>query len=169
MLVIMCLALCPAAASASDKTLYEISAETISLLDGFSVCLAADSCSADDFALLKAGATISLTDGVRLLKSGNAQAMKLTFRQAGTLMAKVRQVKAQLSLPTSPQQACGMAMQMIIFAWLSFLSAFAALFQPEAAAAALVVAQGLPTALYSFMIGILMTLGGIILYPACLL
>jgi hypothetical protein len=179
MLVICCLVV-PGAAH-SGQSLYDITAATVSITQKFNYCITGQACSQDDYLALKDEAGNALRDTVQLVKNGGPGAMKFTPGQAGDLFSAIKTMKTELiSVQSSGQQACGVAFQMIIMAWLSFVSAFVSLFSPEtaqsvlssggpAAGIALYVAQSLPSAMYALAVGIVFALLGIILYPACLL
>lgn len=90
--------LLPAAALAQEKTLYEISRDTIALVDTYTACAAGDiACTGEDALALQADAENSLRDLIMLVKSGRAQHMIMSADQARTLSDRASSVWGRLA------------------------------------------------------------------------
>lgn len=88
--------LMPGSAIAGEKTLYEISRDTISLVEAYTAC--ADpgaACTQDDARALQAAAKSSLADLKLLIASGTMKHMMMTADEARTLSELAKTVREQ--------------------------------------------------------------------------
>jgi len=94
---IFCVALlAQGTAFAQDKTLYEISRDSISLIEAYTSCANPDSaCTEDDARAMQTAAKSSLADLKQLIASGNMQRMMLTADEARMASERINTVREQ--------------------------------------------------------------------------
>ena len=83
-------------ACAQEKTLYEISLDTISLVEAYTACSEPDAaCTKEDARAMLVTAKSSLADLRKLITSGNVQGMMITADEARIASERVKTVREQ--------------------------------------------------------------------------
>ncbi len=106
-LLVLCIALLPAAVRAQEKTLNDISEDMFFLVEAYAACADRESsCTAEDMLAIKAGAVNGLRDFVGLVKSGDRSRIMLTPGQASALSVRARVVREQLAHIAIADESC---------------------------------------------------------------
>ncbi len=114
MLLFLCVLALPSASPAQEKTLYDISSDSITLLEAYAACAERDTtCTADVALSLQADAKKSLRDLVQLIRSGNLQAMHITADQAYGARGRVRAVQDRLAQVEVFEAQCNQAIMLL--------------------------------------------------------
>ncbi len=107
MVLVFFAVLFPVAVYAEQKTLYDISENTLFLVEAYTACADRENvCTREEAHAIKAGMENCFRDFVLLVKSGSRSQLMLTPDQAKALSLRARAVRDQLSHSENANEVC---------------------------------------------------------------